>query len=180
MDLRSNWCAARSDCARLSTGDRLTGLFNRAYAEEYLTSEVLRTARSDSALVIGMLDVDHFKLFNDTYGHAAGDAALKHVASALRRQLRRSDLIARYSGEEFLIVLPGSGMTRKPTKLRGDSREHRAARNSLPRGRRDQLLMSIGAAAWDEDGKTVDELLDVADARLYAAKAAGRNRVIGV
>jgi two-component system cell cycle response regulator len=164
---------------RLSTGDRLTGLFNRAYAEEYLTSEVLRTARSDSALVIGMLDVDHFKLFNDTYGHAAGDAALKHVASALRRQLRRSDLIARYGGEEFLIVLPGSGMTRGLEKLEEIRVNIALDEIPLPRGGRDKLTVSIGAAAWDEDGKTVGELLDVADARLYAAKAAGRNRVIG-
>ena len=164
---------------RLSTGDRLTGLFNRAYAEEYLTSEVLRTARSDSALVIGMLDVDHFKLFNDTHGHAAGDAALKHVASALRRQLRRSDLIARYGGEEFLIVLPGSGMTRGLEKLEEIRVNIALHEIPLPRGGREKLTVSIGAAAWDEDGKTVDELLDVADARLYAAKAAGRNRVIG-
>jgi diguanylate cyclase (GGDEF)-like protein len=164
---------------RLSTGDRLTGLFNRAYAEEYLTNEVLRTARSDSALVIGMLDVDHFKLFNDTHGHAAGDAALKHVASALRSMLRRSDVIARYGGEEFLIVLPGTGTTRGFEKLE-EIRVHIALHEiTLPRGGREKLTVSIGAAAWDQDGKTVDELLDVADARLYTAKNAGRNRVVG-
>lgn len=164
---------------RLSTGDRLTGLFNRAYAEEYLTNEVLRTARSDSALVIGMLDVDHFKVYNDTHGHAAGDAALKHVAAALRSKVRRSDLIARFGGEEFLIVLPGTGTSRGLEKLE-EIRVHIALHEiALPRGGRQKLTVSIGAAAWDTDGKTVDELLDKADERLYSAKAAGRNRVIG-
>ncbi len=163
----------------LSTGDRLTGLFNRAYAEEYLTNEVLRTARSDSALVIGMLDVDHFKMFNDTHGHAAGDAALKHVASAIRGKLRRTDTIARYGGEEFLIVLPGTGLTRGLEKLE-EIRVHIALHEvRLPKGGREKLTVSIGVACWDDDGKTVDEMLDVADARLYEAKRAGRNRITG-
>lgn len=163
----------------LSTGDRLTGLFNRAYAEEYLTNEVLRTARNDSALVIGLLDVDHFKVFNDTHGHAAGDAALKHVAAALRNRLRRSDVIARYGGEEFLIVLPGAGIARGMEKLE-EIRVHIALHEvKLPKGGHDKLTVSIGVASWDEDGKTVDELLDAADSRLYAAKHGGRNRIAG-
>ena len=163
----------------LSTGDRLTGLFNRAYAEEYLTNEVLRTARSDTALVIGMLDVDHFKLFNDTHGHAAGDAALKHVAAALRSKLRRSDVIARYGGEEFLIVLPSTGLARGLEKLE-EIRVHIALHEvKLPKGGHEKLTVSIGVASWDDDGKTVDEMLDVADARLYEAKNAGRNRIVG-
>jgi two-component system cell cycle response regulator len=163
----------------LSTGDRLTGLNNRAYAEEYLTNEVMRTARSRSALVIGMLDVDHFKQFNDRHGHAAGDAALKHVASVLRTKLRRTDVLARYGGEEFLIVLPGTGTVRGLDKLE-EIRVHIALQDfPLPRGERGRLTVSIGAAAWGNDGSTVSELLDVADARLYAAKEAGRNRVVG-
>lgn len=164
---------------RLSTGDRLTGLFNRAYAEEYLTNEVLRTARSDSTLMIGMLDVDHFKVYNDTYGHGAGDAALKHVASVLRSKLRRTDVLARYGGEEFLIVLPGTGTARGLEKLEEIRVDIGLQEFTLPRGGRGKLTVSIGAAAWGGDGKTVDELLDVADARLYAAKEAGRNRVVG-
>lgn len=163
----------------LSTGDRLTGLFNRAYAEEYLNSEVLRTARNSSALVIGMLDVDHFKAFNDSHGHAAGDAALKHVASALRSKLRRTDLIARYGGEEFLIVLPGTGLARGLEKLE-EIRVHIALNEViLPRGVREKFTVSIGVASWGDDGRTVDKLLDVADARLYVAKNAGRNRIAG-
>jgi len=163
----------------LSTGDRLTGLFNRAYAEEYLTNEVLRTARNDTALVIGMLDVDHFKMFNDTHGHAAGDAALKHVAAGIRGKLRRSDVIARYGGEEFLIVLPGTSLSRGMEKLE-EIRVHIALHEvRLPKGGHEKLTVSIGVSTWDDDGKTVDELLDVADARLYEAKNAGRNRIAG-
>jgi two-component system cell cycle response regulator len=163
----------------LSTGDRLTGLNNRAYAEEYLTNEVIRTARSRSALVLGMLDVDHFKQFNDRHGHAAGDAALRHVASILRTRLRRTDVRARYGGEEFLIVLPGTEMVRGLEKLEEIRVQIALQEFPLPHGDRGRLTVSIGAAVWDADGTTVSELLDVADARLYAAKEAGRNRVIG-
>ncbi|MGH7592564.1 MAG: GGDEF domain-containing protein [Gemmatimonadales bacterium] len=163
----------------LSTGDRLTGLFNRAYAEEYLTSEVLRAERTRSALVIGMLDVDHFKQFNDTHGHAAGDAALRYVAESLQARLRRTDLLARYGGEEFLIVLPGTTIARgieKFEEIRVDIGLHDV---KLPRGGRGKLTVSIGIASRGADGSTVDALLAVADTRLYAAKHAGRNRVVG-
>lgn len=163
----------------LSTGDRLTGLFNRAYAEEYLTNEVLRAERTKSALVIGMLDVDHFKQFNDTYGHAAGDAALRYVAEALQGKLRRTDVLARYGGEEFLIVLPGTTVARgieKLEEIRVDIGLHDV---ELPRGGRGKLTVSIGVAAGGTDGSTVNELLAIADTRLYAAKNAGRNRVVG-
>ena len=164
---------------RLTTGDRLTGVFNRAYAEEYLTNEVLRTARAKSALVIGMLDIDDFKLLNDKFGHAAGDAALRHVAATLRANLRRSDVIARFGGDEFMLVLPGTTLQRGLEKL-GEIRVDVALRDvHLPRDARAKLTISVGIAAWGVDGNTVSALLDVADERLYAAKNAGRNRVVG-
>lgn len=164
---------------RLSTGDRLTGLFNRAYAEEFLSSELLRTGRAHSSLVVGMLDVDDFKVFNDTHGHAAGDAALRYVAEALRSRMRRSDVIARYGGEEFLIILAGTSAARGVEKLE-ELRVHIGLQDiALPRGGRGKLTVSIGVAAWGEDGRSVDQLVDAADARLYEAKRAGRNRVVG-
>jgi two-component system cell cycle response regulator len=164
---------------RLSTGDRLTALFNRAYVEEYLGNEVLRTARGNGALVVGMLDVDRFKNFNDTFGHAAGDAALRQVAMVLRSALRRSDVVARHGGDEVLIVLPSTELASALEKLEEIRVRIGLTEILLPRGGKAQVTVSIGVAAWDHDGRAVDALLDVADARLYAAKNAGRNRVFG-
>ena len=163
----------------LSTGDRLTGLFNRAYAEEYLANEVLRVKRDQSSLVIGMLDVDEFKQYNDRFGHAAGDATLRYVAEALQSSVRRTDVLARYGGEEFLIVLPGTTIARGMEKFE-EIRVHIGLQDfELPRGGHGKLTVSIGVAAWGSDGATVEQLLAAADARLYLAKNAGRNRVIG-
>ena len=164
---------------RLSTGDRLTALFNRAYVEEYLGNEVLRTARAKGALVVGMLDIDRFKNFNDTYGHAAGDAALRQVATVLRSALRRSDVVARHGGDEVLIILPSTQLASALEKLEEIRVRIGLADIQLPRGGAARVTVSIGVAAWDHDGHAVDALLDVADARLYAAKNAGRNRVFG-
>jgi diguanylate cyclase (GGDEF)-like protein len=164
---------------RLTTGDRLTGVFNRAYAEEYLTNEVLRTARAKSALVIGMLDIDDFKRLNDRHGHAAGDAALRHVAATLRASLRRSDVIARFGGDEFMIVLPGTTLQRGLEKFEEIRVDIGLREVNLPRDARAKLTISVGVAAWGIDGTTVSALLDVADDRLYDAKKAGRNRVVG-
>ncbi len=164
---------------RMSTGDRLTGLFNRAYAEEYLATELLRSKRAESVFVVAMLDVDHFKRFNDTYGHAAGDKALQAVAEVLRATVRRTDIVARYGGEEILVVLPGTDIESGMEKV--DEIRVRLGLNdiTLPRGGMARVTVSIGVAAWPADALTVASLLDIADARLYDAKRAGRNRVIG-
>jgi two-component system cell cycle response regulator len=164
---------------RMSTGDRLTGLFNRAYAEEYLATELLRTQRSKSTFVVAMLDVDHFKRFNDTYGHAAGDRALQSVAEILRSGVRRTDIVARYGGEEILLIFPGADIGSGLEKL--DEIRVRIGLHdiTLPRGGTARITVSIGVAAWPEDGISAAALLDIADARLYDAKRAGRNRVIG-
>ncbi len=164
---------------RLSTGDRLTGMFNRAFVEEFLGNEVLRTERASGVLAVGMLDVDRFKNFNDTYGHAAGDEALKKVASVLREALRRTDIVARYGGEEILIILPETELDRAMDKL--DEVRVRIGLSDirLPHGGTARVQVSIGVAAWSKEVRTVDALLDMADARLYGAKNAGRNRVFG-
>ena len=164
---------------RQSTSDRLTGLFNRPYAEDFLESEVLRTARTRTAMVLAILDVDHFKKFNDTHGHAAGDKALKELAHVLRSALRRSDMVARYGGEEIVVVLPGTDIARGMEKLDEVRVKVGLTDIALPRGGTARVTVSIGVAGFDIDGRAVDALLDVADRRLYQAKDAGRNRVIG-
>lgn len=164
---------------RMSTNDRLTGLFNRLYAEEYLVNEVLRTARTRNALVVALLDVDRFKEFNDTHGHAAGDAALRTLATVLKDRLRRSDMVARYGGEEILIVLPGADVESALEALDQVRIAVGLTDITLPKGGTARVQVSIGMAAWGVDARTMDGLLEIADARLYEAKAAGRNRVVG-
>ena len=164
---------------RQSTSDRLTGLFNRPYAEDFLANEVLRTARSRTSMVVGMLDVDHFKNFNDTHGHAAGDMALKELAQVLRSMLRRSDVVARYGGEEILLILPDTDIGRGMEKLDEVRVQVGLTDIVLPRGGTSRITVSIGVAGFGIDGRAVDTLLDIADRRLYLAKDAGRNRVIG-
>lgn len=164
---------------RLSTFDRLTGLYNRAYIEEYLGHELVGALRADRPFVVAMLDVDHFKRFNDSHGHAAGDEALRQLATILRSSLRRSDVVARYGGEEFLVAMQGTTMEAAMDKL--DDLRVRVGLDeiSLPRGGTARITVSTGVAELGADGKSLASLLDVADQRLYRAKEEGRNRVVG-
>ncbi len=164
---------------RLSTFDRLTGLFNRAYVEEYLGHELARAAREQQPFVVAMLDVDHFKVFNDTHGHAAGDVALRQLADALRGALRRSDVVARYGGEEILIAMPNTQLEAAMEKLDEVRVRVGLTEITLPRGGVARITVSMGVASLALDGARLTDLLETADERMYAAKAAGRNRVVG-
>jgi diguanylate cyclase (GGDEF)-like protein len=165
---------------RLACLDGLTDLPNRRRLDEYLEQEWRRTVRSGRPLAVLMVDVDHFKAFNDAYGHGAGDACLRQVAAALRGVLRRpADLAARYGGEEFCLVLP-------EIDLDGATAVAEAARAAVEglgiphahSGCADRVTISLGGAAavpTREGGVAV--LREAADAMLYAAKNEGRNRV---
>ena len=167
---------------RLTQSDGLTGLANRRYFDEYLDTEWLRGLRERRELAVLMIDVDHFKAFNDNYGHVAGDDALKRVAQAMRETCNRSsDLVARYGGEEFAAILPSTspgGARLIAEKLRMAVRaleiEHSGSTTA------DTITISVGCAALVP---LVDQpssyLLALADQRLYDAKRAGRNRVQG-
>lgn len=165
---------------RLSSYDGLTQLHNRAYFEERLVEELLRASRYGRSLSVAILDVDGFKQFNDTYGHPAGDAALRTVAGALRGSARRSDIVARYGGEEFVIILTETGVHEAVAKL--DALREEVGRLPIETPRASwpgKLTVSAGVASWPDDGAWPDELLHAADDRLLAAKRAGRNRVFG-
>lgn len=159
--------------------DPLTGLFNRRYMEETLTVEIARARRSKLPLSLVMCDVDHFKRFNDEFGHDAGDVVLKAVANELRNRFRDGDVVCRYGGEEFTIIAPGS--TAEALAARVEVVRQAITEISLRHGDRTlgSTSMSFGIATWmpnmDKDGSM---LIQVADAALYRAKREGRNRAV--
>ncbi|HSE52103.1 MAG TPA: diguanylate cyclase [Gemmatimonadales bacterium] len=164
---------------RLSNSDRLTGLFNRAYFEDFLAAEVRRSRRYSRSFAVAMVDIDRFKNFNDTYGHAAGDLALKAVATTIQRALRRSDLVARYGGEEMVLVMPETTLAAARKRL--EIVREAVAAEMIPIPKRTEqvrITVSAGVACWPVDGEDPDDLLHIADARLFHAKALGRNRVV--
>jgi diguanylate cyclase (GGDEF)-like protein len=163
--------------AELAVRDALTGLYNRRAFAELLVQAVAREDRQKGRFALLILDLDHFKKLNDTYGHPAGDAALKGAADILRRHLRKGDQAARYGGEEFVMILPGTdqdGAQHLAERVREALEGHRL----VFEGARIQLTASFGLAVWPGDGKETEELLGSADRALYAAKQAGRNRVV--
>ncbi|HTK55432.1 MAG TPA: GGDEF domain-containing protein [Gemmatimonadales bacterium] len=165
---------------RLSTSDFLTGLHNRGYFDERVREEVVRARRHRHPLSVAMVDVDKFKLFNDTYGHSAGDLALQQIARTLKDNLRVTDVVARYGGEEMVVIMPettSDNALRKMEQIREIVAESTL---ELPRRTlRGVLTFSAGVASLPDDGEDVDALVARADARLFAAKQGGRNRVMG-
>jgi diguanylate cyclase (GGDEF)-like protein/PAS domain S-box-containing protein len=162
----------------LSIRDHLTGLFNRRYLEETLERELLRVARKQLSLGIILLDVDDFKSFNDTYGHAAGDAILQELGSLLLKHVRGEDIPCRYGGDEFILVLPDASLG--VTRERADFlRENAGNLQVLFEGKTlDPVSLSLGVAVFHEHGSTSASLLKAADAALYRAKQEGKGLVM--
>jgi diguanylate cyclase (GGDEF)-like protein len=161
----------------LADRDPLTGFFNHRYLHERLSEEVVRAIRTRRPLSVVMLDLDDFKLVNDTFGHVYGDRVLAHVADLIRSTLRQSDVAARYGGDEFALILPE---TDHDDAARAAERILAAFRASpfAAEGRQPfPVGASIGIASHPYDGRTATELIAVADAGLYGAKDAGGNRV---
>jgi diguanylate cyclase (GGDEF)-like protein len=162
----------------LSIRDPLTGLFNRRYLEEVLALEMIRAVRKQYPIGIIMADIDHFKRFNDTHGHAAGDAVLVQVGNLLRTHVRSSDVTCRYGGEEFILILPEA--SRKITQMRAEL--IRKAAGQFHPQYEDQTLesvtLSLGVAVFPDHGSTEDAVLKATDDALYRAKREGRDRVV--
>lgn len=160
-----------------SVRDHLTGLFNRRYMEETLERELLRAVRKHLSLGIIMLDVDEFKQFNDSYGHAAGDLVLRQLGSLLLKQVRGEDIPCRYGGDEFLIVLPDASLI--ATSERAEHICKIAVRSHLQFDGQalTAVTLSLGVAVFPEHGVTTEAILKAADTALYRAKHNGRGRV---
>ncbi len=158
--------------------DPLTGLYNRRHLEISLQRELARAQRLGYPVSAVMLDVDHFKDFNDTNGHEAGDAVLREVAQVLRRHTRAEDIACRWGGEEFLLVLPGCAVDDAYAKAEAIREAIAQLRvfcrgNALP-----QVTASLGIACHPGDGERLEDLINDADAALYHAKTGGRDRVV--
>lgn len=164
----------------LSERDALTGVANRRYLERFLNDAWQRATRHSMPVTVLMLDLDHFKRFNDEHGHVAGDECLKVVAKCAGRQLREpADLIARYGGEEFVVVLTGTDALAATSIAERIRSEIEAAKIPAPEGGEPlSVTASIGAAThWPAAGGHPAQLIRAADQALYRAKREGRNRV---
>lgn len=166
-----------AEAQRLADCDPVTNLYNHRYLFQRLYSEVERHATLGKPLSVLMLDLDNFKLFNDTYGHLAGDEVLRKAANVLRRFFRDTDIIARYGGDEFMVILPNASLenaVRCARRLQvrfSDEDFGGPGRQSVP------IYVSCGLASFPQDGTEVLELVAIADANLYAAKAQGKGKI---
>ncbi len=158
--------------------DPLTNLFNRRYMEETLEREILRAKRKEDMIGVIMLDIDHFKFFNDNFGHQAGDTLLTAIGNFLQMHIRGEDVACRYGGEEFFLVLPGAKL--EPTQKRAQDLIDKVKYLSINfQGKTlGMITLSAGVAVFPENGTTTESLVQSADQALYRAKQEGRDRVI--
>lgn len=162
---------------KLSVTDELTSLCNRRCLMRWLTDEIARAKRYSGRLSLMMIDVDHFKRYNDTYGHQRGDELLRSLAERLKDSTRSTDLVARYGGEEFIVVMRETDKAtalKQAERICGRIADHYFLNRDTRRGGR--ATISLGVAEFPADAQDVDGLIRAADAALYRAKAEGRNR----
>ncbi|QEM82986.1 GGDEF domain-containing protein [Halomonas binhaiensis] len=161
---------------KIATRDALTGLFNRRFATDYLRQLMEQQRRSPSPCCLALIDVDHFKLINDEYGHRVGDKCLVQIADMLTTHFRRSDTLCRWGGEEFLLIFPGAGQ-REMLPVIESFRER--LRTQPLRHQGEQIIVTISVGLTNvTPGTAPDALVNQADSLLYQAKAEGRDRIV--
>ena len=175
LEMQASLLEAKDELAHQATHDFLTGILNRRAILDRLKQEISRAGRDHESLSIGMFDIDHFKIVNDTFGHQAGDEALVAFTRLIQGGLREYDCVGRYGGEEFLVIAPGS-VGSKSEGLYERLRARIAGAEIATNAGSISLTVSIGAAPGT-GRSAVDALIAAADAALYQAKAEGRNRV---
>ncbi len=161
-----------------ATTDPLTGLYNRRYLMDFLHRELERARRGATPVAAILLDLDHFKRINDTFGHAAGDLVLTEIAGLLKRHIRGSDIVCRHGGEEFVLVLPGAsleGARQRAENIRNLVKSFDLKYHDQPLG---TITASLGVALFPDHAAEGESLLHAADEALYDAKGAGRDRVV--
>jgi diguanylate cyclase (GGDEF)-like protein len=166
----------RESLRHQSIRDPLTGVFNRRYMEETLDTEIPRAYRKNSKVGIMMLDIDHFKRFNDSFGHEAGDLVLLRLSTLLQSKIRGEDIICRFGGEEFVLILPDAKtdtLKQRAEDIRESVMKMKLEYNGVSLG---AVTVSIGIAIFPNNGLTGEEVLLSADKALYIAKSEGRNR----
>ncbi|MBI4408196.1 MAG: diguanylate cyclase [Gemmatimonadetes bacterium] len=167
------------ELAHLSISDGLTGLYNYRHIHDLVQEEFERARRTAEPVTVAMLDLDHFKAVNDTYGHQAGDRVLQQMAEILRRTAREIDKLGRYGGEEFIVLLPETEIEEATVFVERVRRQVSRHRFDIDRKEPLRMTVSAGIAAYPHSRvHSADALIHLADEALYAAKARGRNRVI--
>jgi diguanylate cyclase (GGDEF)-like protein len=169
--------AANRTLEALAITDGLTGLYNHRHFQECIEKEIRRCDREGRPLSLLLLDLDHFKQYNDRYGHTEGDAALRRVAGQVMKSVRATDMAFRYGGEELSVLLP-SCSKEQAAEVAEKIREAVARGGTRPGRFGGKTTISIGVATFPEDGRVARGLVDTADAALYSAKAQGRDRVV--
>ncbi len=166
------------EARRLSITDGLTGLYNRRYFYKYLESEIARTKRYGNTFSVMLFDIDNFKIINDTFGHLAGDDVLQDLAKILRSISRETDIVVRYGGEEFIIILPST--SEKEAITLAERIKTSVEKNSFIVRNSEvvNITLSGGIASYPKNASDARSLLKAADNALYAAKAAGKNRIL--
>jgi diguanylate cyclase (GGDEF)-like protein len=176
---RKSLYSQTEELKRLSITDPLTGLLNRRYLQDRLEEELARSKRYGRNMCLLMMDLDGFKFYNDTYGHPAGDRILKRVADVIMRSVRTMDVVSRYGGDEFIIILPETDLmlaVKIAERLNNDiAKEALPAENGIAKPER-SITASIGIVSYPQHGETTAQLLENVDKAMYCAKHEGKNK----